>query len=83
MLRDFDRSPFKRMKVLDHLHCLKADIAFLQETCLLENDLHHLRKLWVKEVWGSPAAGRKAEVAILIHKPPIRGVLIRRGSSGV
>lgn len=47
---------------------MRTDIAFLQETHLGEQDFQRLKKLWVGEVIGSPALGRKAGVIILLHK---------------
>lgn len=62
------RSPQKRSKILRHLHTLKVDIAFLQETHLPEKDFFRLKKLWVGEEVGSPAIGKKGEVITLIRK---------------
>lgn len=62
------RSPCKRMAILRHLKRLRTDVALLQETHLSADDLTRLRKLWVGTVYGSPALGRKAGVAILVHK---------------
>lgn len=54
------RSPHKRMMVLRHLRILNADIAVLQETHLPEEDFFRMRRLWVGEIAGSAAKGRKA-----------------------
>lgn len=62
------RSPCKRMAILRHLKRLRTDVALLQETHLSADDLTSLCKLWVGTVYGSPALGRKAGVAILLHK---------------
>lgn len=61
-------SPNKRMQILRHLKRLRADVVLLQETHLPTDDLPRLRKLWVEEVYGSLAIGRKAGVAILLQK---------------
>lgn len=62
------RSLNKRKKILCHLKRMRADVALLQETHLAEQDFQCLKKLWVGEVLGSPALGRKAGVIILLHK---------------
>lgn len=43
-------------------------MALLQETPLSADDLTPLYILWVGEVYGSPAVGRKAGVVILLHR---------------
>lgn len=62
------RSPHKCISILRHLWRLRADVALLQETHLSTDDLTCLQKMWVGSVYGSPAVGRKAGVAILLHK---------------
>lgn len=47
---------------------LKTDIALLQETLLLEEDFHRLKKWWFGEVKGLEAKGRKAGVITLLRK---------------
>lgn len=56
------------MSILRHLRRLRADVALLQETHLSADDLARLQKMWVGSVYGSPAVGHKAGVAILVHK---------------
>lgn len=62
------KSPQKHMMVLRHLRKLGADVAMLQETHLHAKDYFRMRKLWVDQVYGSEAIGRKAVVMILIKK---------------
>ncbi|XP_040289974.1 exodeoxyribonuclease-like [Bufo bufo] len=62
------RSPEKRLMVLRQLKRLKADIALLQETRLVEGEWNRMRKLWVGSVHGSSANGRSSGVITLIHK---------------
>lgn len=61
------RSPNKRMKILRPLKCMREDVALLQEAHLAEQDFQCLKKLWVGEVFGFPASGRRAGVIILLH----------------
>lgn len=61
------RSPTKQMVILHHLKHLEADIALLQETHLTKADFTRMRKLWVCQVFGSPAVKGKAGVPLLIH----------------
>lgn len=56
------------MAVLRHLKHLKTIVAFLQETHLTEADFTRMRKLWVGQVFGSPAIKGKADVLLLMHK---------------
>lgn len=56
------------MRVLRHLKKLKADIALLQETHMKAEDYFRLKKLWVGEVYGFLAVGKKGGVLTLIHK---------------
>lgn len=62
------QSPSKWMQILRHLKHLWANLALLQETHLFVDNLSCLRKSWVGAVYGSPAVGLKAGVAILLHK---------------
>lgn len=62
------KSPQKRGMILRHLKKLHTDIALLQETHLLQADFPRMRKLWVGDVVGSPAIGRKAGTRIMIRK---------------
>lgn len=54
--------------ILRHLKILCTDIALLQETHLPKSDFNRMKKLWVGEVVGSPAVGRRAGVLILLRK---------------
>lgn len=56
------------MTVLRHLRNLKVDIAMLQETHLSEADLKRLKKMWVGEVRGALAMGKKGGVITLLNK---------------
>lgn len=47
---------------------LKTVIELLQETRLTASDFIRMRKLWVGQVIGSPAAKGKAGFLLLIHK---------------
>lgn len=61
-------SPNKRMRIFRHLKTLKTDVALLQETHLKKEDYFRLKKLWVGEVYGSPAKGRNRGVITPLHK---------------
>lgn len=50
------------------LEKLKADVALLQETLLRTDKFFRLKKLWVVEIYGFPAKGKKGGVMTLIHK---------------
>lgn len=76
-------SPNKRMAVLRHLKRLKADIALLLETHLTASDFVRMRKLWVGQVFGSPAVKGKAGDFLLIHKNlPCEGISVQEHSEG-
>lgn len=62
------RSPNKRIKILRFLGKYRPDVVFLQETHLLEADFSRMHKLWVGQIYGSPAAQGKAGVITLINK---------------
>lgn len=62
------RSHNKHMAILRHLKRLKADIALLQKTHLKTEDFNCMCKLWVRQVFGSPAVKGKAGVLLLINK---------------
>lgn len=53
---------------MHHLCRLRDDITLLQKTHLQEGDFQRMKRLWVGQVVGSPAKGKKAGVLILIHK---------------
>lgn len=78
------RTPNKRMRVLRHLKRLKADIALLQETHLENKNFFRLKKLWVEEIHGSAAKGKKGGVSTLIHKCcPYTTHLIDKDEEGI
>lgn len=56
------------MMVLRHLRKMGGDVAMLQESHLQGKDYFRMRKMWVDQVYGSEAIGRKARVLILIKK---------------
>lgn len=56
------RSPNKNDKMYH------PDIVFLQESHLSESHFHRMNKLWVDQVYGSPAIQGKVGVLTLIHK---------------
>lgn len=60
--------PVKRKKVLTHLHQLKADIAFLQETHLCISDHSRLRSGWIGQIYHSKFNCKSRGAAILINK---------------
>lgn len=62
-------SPRKCMSILRHLKRLRINVALFQETHLSTDDLTCLRKLWGRfRLWLTSTIGRKARVAILLHK---------------
>lgn len=56
------------MQILLHFKRLRPNIAFHQETHLKLEDFDRLKKILVKNVFGSPAIDEKAGVTTLIHK---------------
>lgn len=60
--------PLKRKRVLTHLHQLKVDIVFLQETHLKISDHLRLRTRWVGEVYHSKFQSKSRGTALLISK---------------
>ena len=61
-------SAIKRNRVLTHLKKLKADIVFLQETHLRNQDHGRLHKGWVGQVYHSSFQFKSRGAAILIGK---------------
>ena len=60
--------PVKRGRVFSHLKHLKTEIAFLQETHLVNMDHHRLKAPWVGQTFHSNFNSKARGTAILIHK---------------
>ena len=60
-------SPVKRNKVFSHIHQLKADIMFLQETHLKATDHQRLHRNWIGQQFHSKFHSKARGVAILIR----------------
>lgn len=58
----------KRNKIFSHLRQLNADIAFLQETHILNSDVIKLRRSWGGQVFHSSFNAKGRGTAILIRK---------------
>lgn len=61
-------SQAKRLKVLNHINKLQADICLLQETHTSESDCHKLRTPQFNQIFSAHFNSRQRGVAILIHK---------------
>ena len=59
-------SPVKRCRVFNHIKTLKADIIFLQETHLKNDDHKRLKNKWINQIYHSKFNSRARGVAILI-----------------
>lgn len=58
----------KRNKIMAHLRLLKAGVAFLQETHILNADVVKLKQCWVGQVFHSCFNVKSRGTAILIRK---------------
>uniref|UniRef100_A0AAQ5XER2 exodeoxyribonuclease III n=1 Tax=Amphiprion ocellaris TaxID=80972 RepID=A0AAQ5XER2_AMPOC len=60
--------PIKCNKILSHLHHLKGNVVFLQETHLKNSDHQRLKRSWVGQIFHSKFNSRARGTAILIDK---------------
>uniref|UniRef100_A0A3Q1GUH1 exodeoxyribonuclease III n=1 Tax=Acanthochromis polyacanthus TaxID=80966 RepID=A0A3Q1GUH1_9TELE len=58
----------KKKKIISSLKTKKCDIAYLQETHLMENEIIKLHKDWVGHIYYASGSSKSRGVAILIHK---------------
>lgn len=58
----------KRSRILSHLAKLKSQIAFLQETHLIQSEAFKLKQKWVGQVFHSGYNSKSRGVTILVHK---------------
>lgn len=61
-------NPMKRKKVLLYLKHKQVDIAFIQETHLLDEEAKKFKKDWVGHVYYSSFSSKRNGVLILVHK---------------
>lgn len=60
--------PIKRKKVMTKLRAEKCDVAFLQETHLLQKEAEKLTRGWVGEVFYNEGTSNSRGVIILLNK---------------
>ena len=66
------QGPVKRKKILSYLKQEKIQLAFIQETHLIDSEHSKLKRDWVGQVFYSSFTSKSRGVAILVHKtlPP-------------
>lgn len=62
------QNPIKLKKCLTYIKSQQAQLAFIQETHLLDSEVSRLKRDWVGQVFHSSYANKKHGVAILVHK---------------
>lgn len=62
------RTQEKRIKIMNHLTKLRADICFLQETHVTEKELSNIKLIQFEQIFSSTYNSRQRGVSILINK---------------
>lgn len=62
------KDPVKSRKCLCYLKSQQTDVAFIQETHLVDSEVVKLKRDWVGQVFYSSFNSKKRGVAILVHK---------------